>query len=54
MTCKKHHVLYHRFVDGIQIRVNVDLVVYEELENAKHLMIQCIAQNYSLDADTST
>ena len=42
--CKKHNVLYHRFADDIQLYVSYNPMVSDELENAKQLLIQCIAE----------
>ena len=40
----KHHVLFHRVADDIQLHVSYNPTVSGELENAKHPLIQCIAE----------
>ena len=42
--CTKHHVLFHRFADDIQLYVNYNPVMSDELEYAKQLLVQCIAE----------
>ena len=42
--CMKHHVLFHRFADDIQLHVSCNPMMSDELENAKQLLIQCIAE----------
>ncbi|KAI0210193.1 putative RNA-directed DNA polymerase from transposon BS [Lamellibrachia satsuma] len=42
--CMKNHVLFHRFADDIQLYVSYNPMLSDELENAKQLIIQCIAE----------
>ena len=42
--CTKHHVLFHRFADDIQLYVSYNPVMSDELEHAKQLLVQCIAE----------
>ena len=42
--CTKHHVLYHRFADDIQLYVSYNPVMSAELEHAKQLLVQCVAE----------
>ena len=42
--CMKNHVLFHRFADDTQLYVSYNPMMSDELENAKQLIIQCIAE----------
>ena len=39
-----HHMLFRRFADDTQLYISYNPMMYDELENAKHLLIQCIAE----------
>ena len=42
--CTNHRVLFYRFADDIQLYFTYNPMISDKLENAKQLLIQCIAE----------